>query len=207
MNDDVVPDETAVVAEVDRRNRQRKKIIVRDVATFYGQRPTHQFVWCLSPYEFVSEWEIIILSNPQEVRDVDHPLHDVTMTDAGIQQLKAQDENGTEAELEPGIDYVVKSDGGQWWLSFPDLPSTQHFRHEWIMKRRLRDYAPTVLGSPFPQRRTGDANRSALITLTYFHPWTLSAQDSTPHVPYIGHLRPADMSWGESMSHWLDGNI
>ena len=43
--------------------------------------------------------------------------------------------------------------------------------------------------------------------MTYFHPWTLRAQDSTPHVPYIGNLRPADMSWEESMSHWLDGNI
>ena len=34
MNDDVVPDETAVMAEVDCRNRQRNKITFRDVATF-----------------------------------------------------------------------------------------------------------------------------------------------------------------------------
>ena len=75
------------------------------------------------------------------------------------------------------------------------------------MKRRLRGYAPTLLGSPIPQRSNGDANRSALITMTYFHPWTLRAQDSTPHVPYIGSLRPTDLSWEESMSHWLDGNL
>ena len=43
--------------------------------------------------------------------------------------------------------------------------------------------------------------------MTDFHPWTLRAQDSTHHVPYIGSLRPADMSREESMSHWFVGNL
>ena len=29
------------------------------------------------------------------------------MTDAGIEQMKAQDEYGTEVDLEPEIDYIV----------------------------------------------------------------------------------------------------
>ena len=55
MNDGLVPDETAVVAEVDRQNRQHQKVFFCDVATFCGQRPAHPFIWCLSPYESVSE--------------------------------------------------------------------------------------------------------------------------------------------------------
>ena len=94
------------------------------------------------PYEFVSEWESILLISPQRLRDEDHPRHHVTMTDVGIEQLRAQDENGTEAELEPGIDYVVKS-GGKRWISFPNSADTQHFRNSWIIKHRLRGYAPT----------------------------------------------------------------
>ena len=51
------------------------------------------------------------------------------MTDAGIDKLKPQDENSTEADIEPGIDYVVKSEGGKGWVPLPDSPGAQHFRY------------------------------------------------------------------------------
>ena len=43
--------------------------------------------------------------------------------------------------------------------------------------------------------------------MSYFHPWTLRAQDSDEHVPFAGHLRKVDETWQEALGAWLDGRI
>ena len=68
--------------------------------------------------------------------------------------------------------------------------------------------APTFTGAPIPHRRAGEAERAAMITMSYFHPWTLRAADEeTSIVPYAGNLRPVDATWEMSISMWLDGNV
>ena len=47
-----------------------------------------------------------------------------------------------------------------------------------------------------------------MITMTYFHPWTLRAADEEQSiVPYAGNLRPEDATWEMTLSMWLDGTV
>ena len=56
LNDKRKPEKSAVFAEIDMRNRKKKKVTIRDVAMLYGQRPHDDPIWYLSPYEFVTYW-------------------------------------------------------------------------------------------------------------------------------------------------------
>ena len=88
-------------------------------------------VWYLSPYEFVTRWKPQLLSYPLSRDIVGDPAHHVIMTGSGLQKL-AERSPLQSANLEPGVDYKVAG-GGLDWLAYPDVPSTQHFRHQWIM--------------------------------------------------------------------------
>ena len=55
------------------------------------------------------------------------------------------------------------------WLSFPDIPSTQHFRHTWIIEKRNRPVAPLFIGFPTPMKRDDSSEQSALLTLSDFY--------------------------------------
>ena len=79
--------------------------------------------WYLSPYEFVSDWEVQRLSYPTTMEAAADPRHHADLTEAGIAKLVNHDPSRKPPELHPGIDYVVK-DGGADWLAFPDLPTT-----------------------------------------------------------------------------------
>ena len=81
------------------------------------------------------------------------------------------------------------------------------FRNTWILCRRRRPIAPSFIGAPLPRHRAGETNRAALITMTYFHPWTLRSADADEHVPYAGFLRESDETWERALSRWLDGNV
>ncbi len=104
--------------------------------------------------------------------------------------------------------YVVRSPGkDENWLPYPDVPSTQHFRHTWVLVRRKRSVAPSFSGAPIPRHRPGEGERAARITITYFHPWTLRLADVDPHVPHASHLKGNHATWQDAMSSWLDGGI
>ena len=69
-------------------------------------------------------------------------------------------------------------------------------------------HAPAFIGAPIPQRKLGETERAAMITMAYFHPWTLRAADEEHSlVPYAGKLRPEDTTWEMTLSMWLDGNV
>ena len=102
----------------------------------------------------------------------------------------------------------MKDEGGASWLAYPEGPSTDHFRHIWVIQHRACMHAPAFIGAPIPHRRRGETERAAMITMTYFHPWTLRAPDEEDSVvPYAGHLRPSIATWEETLSMWLDGNV
>ena len=104
---------------------------MRDIALFYGQRPQHKDVWHLSPYEFVTHWEIQLLSYPLTYKSwsARKGEYHVDLLDTGVAKLRAH-EKGHEEELEPGVDYVVKKGSeDDDWLAFSDVAATQHFRH------------------------------------------------------------------------------
>ena len=56
---------------VDARNKHYKKVTVRDMALFYGQRPKVSDMWHLSPYEFVRWWKPVMLTYPQSLTSND----------------------------------------------------------------------------------------------------------------------------------------
>ena len=209
LNDRQSPGGKAAFGEVDFRNPRRRKITVRDVATLYGQRPRHPDVWYLSPYEFVTHWETKLLSYPLSLDSATDRRHHVRMTERGTDKLREKARDRTKAkdvELEPGVDYVVL-DGGDDWLPYPDVPSTQTFRHTWIMVRRKRPKAPSFAGAPVPRHSHGQHQRAATIVMAYFHPWTLREADDDEHVRYAGRLRPTQDTWQDALGTWLDGKI
>ena len=74
-------------------------------------------------------------------------------------------------DLIPAIDYVVRAaTEDDNWLPYPDVPSTQHFRHTWVLVRRQQPVAPCFNGYPIPRHRPGEGERAAAITMIRFHP-------------------------------------
>ena len=57
-------------------------------------------------------------------------------------------------------------------------------------------------------KRDDSADRSALLTMAYFHPWTLQQQDAEYlYVPFAGKLRTDGNTWQEALATWLNGNV
>ena len=132
-------------------------------------------------------------SYPQSLKDGDHRRHHAEFTVAGRAKLKANQQYHQDSELLPGIDYCVKQEPDSWWLPFRDIPSTQHFRHTWIIEKRRLSVAPLFIGSPAPMQRDDSSERSALLTMSYFHPWALRQQDAEgDHRPGTTHHEDQD---------------
>ena len=53
-------------------------------------------------------------------------------------------------------------------MPYLDVPTTQHFRHTWVIAKRPRPVSPLFIGSPVPQKRDDASERSAILTMTYF---------------------------------------
>ena len=52
------------------------------------------------------------------------------------------------------------------------------------------------------------SDRSAMLTMAYFHPWTLRKSDAEGSaVPCAGNLRDREESWQNALSTWLKGNV
>ena len=132
----------------------------------FGERPRDEIVWLLSPYVFISEWEVMMLSDPQSLQYGNHRHHHAEFTEVGKEKTKANTNDDQDSELRPGIDYCVKKKPDSWWLPFPDIPSTQHFRHTWIIEKRKRSVAPLFVGSPVPMKRDDSSERSAMLTMS-----------------------------------------
>ena len=150
-------------------------------------------------------WEPQLASYPLSLDSLHDGGHHVSMTPQGLARLRAK-KPGDVLELIPGVDYVVRR-GGEGWMSFPDVPSTHHFRHARILARRRRPRAPSFAGTPLPTHRPGEEGRAAAIVMAYFHPWTLRAEGSEEHAPFAGQLRKSEECWQDALCRWLDGKI
>ena len=187
LNDNRKPEYRATFPEVDARNPRRRKVTIRDVATLHGQRPRRPEVWYLSPYEFVTRWEAKLPPYSRTLEEDGRFEHHARLTETGKEALE-----------------VAKNSRRGPFL---DLPSTQGFRHTWILVRRHRPKAPSFAGAPLPRHRPGEQKRSGAIVLAYFHPWTLRLEDAEEHVPHAGRLRRPKETWEEALATWLSGNI
>ena len=100
------------MAEADTRHRKFRRITLRDAGVLYGQRPCDPRVWYLSPYEFVKDWEVVMVSYPQTLRDASNPRHHVRLTEDGKAKMEAHQATFDDAELTARVDHVVKDEGG-----------------------------------------------------------------------------------------------
>ena len=58
-----------------------------------------------------------------------------------------------------------------------------------------------------PLKRDDSFERSALLTMSHFYPWTLRQEDAEDnHVSFAGCLRNLS-AWEDDLAVWLDGNI
>ena len=64
ITDHMKPERKAIFCETDVRNRKKKKVTFRDVAMLYAYRPSHPEMFEMSPYEFVTHWEVKLLKYP-----------------------------------------------------------------------------------------------------------------------------------------------
>ena len=207
LQDKILRPNSTKFVEVDARSRTKGKVTFRDVAVLYGYRPKDNRIWYLSPYEFVSEWDVQLLNYPTTLEESCDLKHHVNLTEIGTAKLENKEPGKKPPELYPGVDYVVK-DGGDDWLAFPDVPSTANIRNAWIIQKRRRPRVPTCLGSPVPSKTNNAAERSAMLTMAYFHPWTLHANEEEGEVvPYAGSLRTGEDTWEDALKNMLDANI
>ena len=108
LNDRVISDRSTILAKVHMRsNKTHRKVSFRNVATSYGERPRDDRSWYLSPYEFISEWDVKMLSDPQSLQDGNHRRHHAEFTEAGGAKLKANKKYHQDCDLLPGTDYCV----------------------------------------------------------------------------------------------------
>ena len=115
----------------------------------------------------------------------------------------------------------------QKYLTFPDHPTLQKFRHEWIMVPHHRPHVPVFSGSKMPRAGMKDEEKAQLCSL-YWRPWTLCEDFSqAPHVPHLLQMRlypeptvqhrvrgkskataeETMQSWAGSWSRYIRGNI
>ena len=73
------------------------------------------FFGLASPYEFVAEWEVIMLSDLQQTKDIHNAKHHVRVTDGGQHQLKANGidfvSEAEESSSGPGSFIIIDPDG------------------------------------------------------------------------------------------------
>ena len=58
-----------------------------------------------------------------------------------------------------------------------------------------------------PRPGITDAERSARILMTYFHPFTLRPNDASNNVPHVCNLRQQHESWQDAVVDWFDGKV
>ena len=128
------------------------------------------------------------------------------LTVAGCAKLNEREYNNA-TPLLAGEDYKVKETGGKDWVPFPDLPNLKKIRHTWMLVRNERQKNPSFHGAPMPKRKHGNEERNALITMAYFHPFTLHDNLSDEHVPHVQHLRGGKETWEETLKDWFAAKV
>ena len=147
-----------------------------------------------------------MLKYPQSLHDAHKDKYHAELAEEGVELLTLN--RSRTPKLEAGIHYRVKEGRHRTWISYPIGFATDSFRHTWVISKRPRPVAPMFIGTPIPLRKDDSADRSAMLTMAYFHPWTLRKNNAeTSYVPFAGDLRAEDISWQDALAMWLNGEV
>ena len=108
--------------------------------------------------------------------------------------------------MTPGKDYVVRGDGCDSWVAFPDVPGMETTRHRWVLVRNERPRNPSFHGAPQPKHRHGEEDRNGLILMAYFRPFTLQESD-VGGVCRVSDWCADGRAMGVVAREWLDGGL
>jgi len=140
-----------------------------------------------------------MLKYPQSLHDAHKDKYHAELTKEGVELLTLN--RSRAPKLEAGIHYRVKEGLHRTWISYPIGFATDSFRDTWVISKRPRPVAPMFIGTPIPLRNNDSADRSAILTMAYFHPRTLRRDDAEESfVPFAGGLRAEGISWQDALA-------
>ena len=61
--------------------------------------------------------------------------------------------------------------------------------------------------APMPKRQDTNAERNAMLVMTYFHPYTLYEDIDLKGVPHVRNLLAEGSDWTTAMHTWLQGRV
>ena len=183
--------------------------------TWYAFRPLNDprapELAYLSLYEFFRYWRIELAAYVVSDKDLEREDEDcfhARLTCEGWRKVSIRKyERGKSITFQPITDCLIKDEGGESWLAFPDIPELQKIRHTWILVRNERPLVPSFCKAPMPNRNSGSEERNARIVMTYFHPFTMQKDIHIEDVPHVSALRGEHEGWEQALLTWLSGNV
>eukprot|EP00662_Eupelagonemidae_sp_cell21_P057755 gene57755-biopygen32796 len=179
---------------------QRYLDLQRCTATAYGFRSMNPLIQYISPYEYLSEWQVQSSVKPSaDGKDTPH----VCVTAAGL--AKCAKRKGSTVQLDPGVDYKIKQ-GGPDWLPLVECDKVSRSRHSYVLRRLPRPRVPVPVGDT---RCYGDEGVAMLANII-FRPWTLNPAakgSADAPVPHIDDLAPDGKWWDALERHITSGGV
>ena len=104
--------------------------------TFYGARGRAAQVYELCAFEFARHFRFQQAKRPFTLAPMTGELsgYHAALTDAGAAKL----DRSARANLQPGVDYKIREEGGEDWLPLGRGALAQKFRHDWVLAPRSR---------------------------------------------------------------------
>ena len=129
--------------EYDDRDKSNIRIVFKDAAYLYAFRPMQETRFpehpYLSLYEFFRYWRIELTAyvlSDKDIRNEEDACYHARLTESGCEKVAARKyPNAKHVAFRGGQDYLIKEEGGEAWLPFPDVPELSKIRQTWILVR------------------------------------------------------------------------
>jgi len=159
-------------------------------------------------------WEVCLAEYCMNRNANDPCVYPAQLTVAGENKLLKL-KQGKSPEMIAGIDYRIRETDSLKndvkvklpWIGLEENTFTEEYRHDWVFKRHQRPKDPSFVHCPMPRRGENQQEKNAALIMTYFHPFTLNPANGDEHVPFLGNLCDAGLTWHNSLLKWFDGNI
>ncbi|CAJ1393587.1 unnamed protein product [Effrenium voratum] len=183
----------------DLRPRARQgRVVSCPFWTFYGARGRAAQVYELCAFEFARHFRFQQAKRPFTLAPMMGELsgYHAALTHAGAAKL----DRSARANLQPGVDYKIREEGGEDWLPLGHGALAQKFRHDWVLVPRSRPHVPVVQGA-LGGRSEVDYARCVLLL---FCLWTTHPDDASAAVPYLGDLcKLGETDWRRALRRRL----